>query len=67
MGKRRHEYASAGSHDPAPLVGLDTVLEDTGKGKPSAGVKAAEKTHSRKDIKAAIRKNIQNARNRAIS
>lgn len=64
MAKRKHEYCSAGSNDPAPAVGLDALLENTGKGKPSAGVIAAEKHLTRKEIKAAIRQSIRDARQR---
>jgi hypothetical protein len=62
MAKRKHEYSSAGSNDPAPGVGLGALLENTGKGKPSAGVKAAHVQHSMKDIKATIRQSIRAAR-----
>jgi len=60
---RKHEYASAGPNDPSPAVGLDALLENTGsRNRASFGVQQAEKTHSRKEIKQAIRNSIRQAR-----
>ncbi len=54
MGRRKHEYCSATSND-----GLEALLQDPGSGRPSAGVAAAEKRISRREIKRAIRQNIR--------
>ena len=61
---RKNGYSSAGSNDEAPPVSkLDELIENTGsRNRSSFGVAQAEKTHSRKEIKQAIRNNIQKAR-----